>query len=82
LRLLLLGLGLLLLLLLLLLLGRLLLCGLLGRRIRELAWRHGMGIVGIHMFGREGNGVREKGFGRWFREGHKEKKKGWRRRDR
>jgi hypothetical protein len=35
-----------------------------------------MGIVGIHMFGREGNGVREKGFGRWFRDGHKEKKKG------
>jgi hypothetical protein len=55
---------LLLLLLRLLLLGRvllrLLLGGLLGRRIRELAWRHGMGIVGIHMFGKRGQwGKRE-----------------------
>jgi hypothetical protein len=41
-------------LLLLLLLGLLLGGGLL-RRIRKLAWRHGMGIVGIHMFG-EGSG--------------------------
>ena len=44
----------LLLLLLLLLLGLLLGGGLL-RRIWKLAWRHGMGVVGIHMFG-EGSG--------------------------
>ena len=36
-----------------------------------------MGVVGVHMFGERGSGVRERErFGRLFREGRKEKRKG------
>jgi len=41
-----------------------------------------MGVVGIHMFGERAVGKERERFGRLFRDGCKEKKKGWRKRDR